>query len=151
MLSENFSYAYAKIENYILTAGATLALGGIMFSFVDVATIQGNYGSMYVVVEVFLQVVIALLFGINTNVLFMKIRMASLSKRATGSTAVGAFLSVLVSGCPACSITLASYLGLAGVLGAFAYSGFFLKLAGIALLVYSIHYSLKHLTVCQHS
>lgn len=119
-----------------------------MFWFTDYGIIAGNMGVLHANAEIILDVIIALLFGININLLYMKIKLSSFTKRATGASAVGAFFGILIGGCPSCSITVASYLGLAGILGAFAYSGLLLKSLSVLLILYSSWYLLKTLTTC---
>jgi hypothetical protein len=53
-----------------------------------------------------------------------------------------------VSGCPACSITLASYLGLAGVFALLPYNGLELKIVGTLVLIWSVYSNIKNLKVC---
>src|SRR5690606_6692146 len=48
-----------------------------------------------------------------------------------------AFLGIIVVGCPACSITLASYIGLAGLLSGLPLFGLELKFISIPMLLYA--------------
>lgn len=58
------------------------------------------------------------------------------------------FLWSLVWGCASCSITLASYLGLASFMAFLPYGGIELKILSILLLIYVWFTTLKNLEVC---
>lgn len=146
---ENLHIAYQNPHNYLISVLAALVIAVIMFMFTDYATTAGNMGRLHANLEVILQSSIALFFGLNLNLLITKLEIASFSKKATGTTTLGAIFSVLVSGCPACSITLASYLGLASVISALPFAGLELKVVGLALLVWSSIDLLKKLTICE--
>ena len=97
----------------------------------------------------FSQGLISLFFGINLSLLYHKIKLSrNANYKSSSSTVFGSFLSVLVSGCPACSITLASYLGLSSFLSALPFFGIELKIAGLGLLLYSTNYLAKNLYTC---
>ena len=55
---------------------------------------------------------------------------------------------VLVAGCPACSITLASYIWLASIISLLPYKWLELKVVSVFLLIYAIYITLKNLEVC---
>lgn len=143
----NFKFAYQKPENYIITLGSALVLALIMFYFTDYSSAVGNLGLWHANTNVALQIILALAFGININLLITKLKLASITKEGSTS-AFGALLSILVSGCPACSITLASYLGLSSILAAFPLFGLEIKIIALAILAYSTNDLLNNLTKC---
>ncbi|MFP4524483.1 MAG: hypothetical protein ACLFO2_04215 [Candidatus Woesearchaeota archaeon] len=131
----------------IIAAGILITLQAV---FTDYATLAGNLGTAFANIEVSLGILLALLFGLNAGLLWYKLRLASAVKASeTGTTLAGGFLGLLVTGCPACSITIASYLGLAGILSGLPFAGLEVKAAGILLLLYSTDNLLKKLTTCQ--
>ena len=65
------------------------------------------------------------------------------------SSGSGTFLGLLVAGCPACSITLASYLGLGSLISFLPWYGLELKIIAIFLLIYANISLLKNLKVCE--
>jgi hypothetical protein len=59
------------------------------------------------------------------------------------------FLGLIVSGCPACSITLASYIWLAGIISTFPYHWLELKFLSIFMLTYACYSTLNNLELCR--
>ena len=59
------------------------------------------------------------------------------------------FLWAIVSWCPACSITLASYLWLAWIISIFPYHGIELKFLSLFVLLYVDYSILKNLEMCE--
>ena len=111
-----------------LLAGALVT--SILIYFTDLEFIQNTLGPGWVVYEMivgFLSIVLtAILMGLTAY----KLRYFKQSKSAPSTLfgSVGAFLSFCVAGCPSCSITLASYVGLSGILSIFPYFGSELRL-----------------------
>jgi len=62
---------------------------------------------------------------------------------------LGGFLGVVVSGCPACSITLASYLGFASIVSSLPFFGIELKIVSLLLLLYVLYITLRDIDVCK--
>lgn len=59
------------------------------------------------------------------------------------------FLWTLVWGCASCSITLASYLGLASIVAFLPYNWLELKILSIFILIYACFSTLKNLETCK--
>lgn len=145
----NIRQVYAKPVSWLVTLVAAALLGWLLYAFTDYELMFGNFGTVFASVQVGVQVLIAMAFGVNAAVLAYKIKeSAGMSKRAYGASATGSFLSILVGGCAACGISLASYLGLAGVVSALPFFGLELKLAGLGLLLYSTAALAKNVGVC---
>ncbi|MBW2983199.1 hypothetical protein KY327_02755 [Candidatus Woesearchaeota archaeon] len=148
----NLDTAYRETAVTVATIIAAGLLIALQFTLTDYANLAGNLGKTFANVEVGLGILLALLFGLNAGLLWYKLRLASAVKASeTGTTLAGGFLGLLVTGCPACSITLASYLGLASILSGLPFAGLEVKAAGILILVYSTDNLLKKLTTCQAS
>ncbi len=129
-----------KERKYLFISTASALLFAIpLFYFTHYEEIAGNLGRVYANVQVTAQAILIILFGINIALLWHRISMASSERKEAGSTAVGSIISILVSGCPACGITLASYLGIVSVFSVFPFFGLELKFFGIALLLFSIY------------
>ena len=62
---------------------------------------------------------------------------------------LGWFLGFLISGCPACSITFASYLWLASIFSIFPYYGLELKILSVFLLLYANYTIFTQLDTCR--
>ncbi len=146
---QTLSTVYSEARAWMLTALGAFLLGILFFLFTNFALIRGNLGLFHAVTIVILQTIIALLFGINMALLGHKVTVSmQTNKTAFGGTAFGAFLSLLVIGCPACSITLASYLGLATFVTALPFFGIELKILSLGLLLYSTRTLLHTATTC---
>jgi len=59
------------------------------------------------------------------------------------------FLWILVSWCPACSITIASYIWLASLISLLPYYGLELKIISVIMLIYVNYSIIKNLEVCK--
>jgi len=97
-------------------------------------------------------ITISILFGILFSLIIYKIKFAKeTNKKKVGIlTKVGIFLGVLAPGCAVCGIGLISVLGLSSVfLNFFPYDGLELSILAILILIYSIYYTSKNLTVCR--
>ena len=111
-----------------LLAGAFVAT--ILIYFTDLEYILNTLGPGRVIYEVivgFMSITLtAILMGLSAYKLYYFKKSKAHSSTLLGS--IGSFLSFVVAGCPSCSITLASYVGLSGILSAFPYFGTELRL-----------------------
>ncbi len=116
---------------------AALALGWLLFYFTDYPTTLGNFGIVYGSIHIGIQILLAILFGIDVGFLVHKVKHAS--KKQGGVFAAGSVLAAMTGGCAACGVTLASYLGLGSVFAALPFYGLEIKVASLGLLLYSTH------------
>jgi len=116
---------------------SALGLGVLLFYFTDYATTVGNLGLLYTNTHVVVQVILALLFGINAGIMFHKMRLST--SKQSGVMAAGSFLAIMTGGCAACGVTLASLFGLGSVFAALPFYGLEVKVASLGLLLYSTH------------
>ena len=148
----NIRIAFNDKSLYLVTLGGTLLMAGLLFYFTDIPLILGNYGYLMGGLQIGAQILLALLFGINLALLWYKIKLAGqVNQKVTGTTMAGSILGVLVTGCPACGLTVASYIGLSGVLSALPLFGLELKIVGLALMASSIFMLSKNLHTCDLS
>lgn len=141
---------YHLKSSCIITIVSGLLMAAILFYFTEYALIVGNIGKMYADVQVLTQVGISVLFGVNISVLWYKLKLSSgADLTAKGTTAFGSVIAIIVSGCPACGVTLAGYLGLASVFSVFPLYGLELKIFGFLLLLFSTNYLLVNLNKCK--
>jgi hypothetical protein len=146
---DNFQLFLRTRPYLLISIAATLLFLFLSYIFTDYVTLQGNKGNAFLIIEIITSVIIAFLFGLTLGLLSYKIRMAATIKlKESGSTLIGSFLGILVTGCPACSITLASYLGLASIITLLPFSGLELKIISIGLLIYSNYSLLGNLSTC---
>lgn len=111
--------------------------------------IKVNYGQTYYTIMWALQYSIAIFFSLFITLSIFKIFYFSSSSVKEGTTGgLGSILGVLVAGCPACSLTIATYLGLAGFISFLPYDGLELKALSLILLLGVNYYILKNLQLC---
>ena len=141
---------YSVNSSYPITFFSGTIMASVLFYFTRYDLIAGNLGKLYANTQVISQIILSLLFGANLSILWYKLKLSSgIDVKAKGSTALGSVIAIIVSGCPACGVTLAGYLGLASFFSVFPLYGLELKFVGIALLVYSTNHLLKNLNTCE--
>ncbi len=147
---QNARFAFTKINIVVISVVSAIVLQLLQFHFADYATLRGNMGDFVFFFEVFTEIVFSVLFGVNMGLFFFKFSITrKVSPNESFLSAVGSFLSLLITGCPACSITIASYLGLASVLATLPFFGYEVKVLGLLVLLYSTFYLAKNLTNCK--
>lgn len=129
---------------WIIIGMAIIAVPTIYFIEKDL--IIWNLWYYFYITEVILSVIIWILFWLFIGATLYKIQYFQVKK--SWAWFFGWILGVLVSGCPACSITLASYIWLAGLISTLPYYGLELKVLSIILLLYSCYSTLKSLELC---
>jgi len=117
------------------------------YFFVEKDVIVWNLGYTFFLLEIILNTIIALLFWLFIWGTIYKIQYFNVKK--SGVWLLGWFLGILVSGCPACSITFASYVWLASIIWVFPYYGLELKILSVFLLVYANYSIFNNLEVCK--
>ncbi len=117
------------------------------YYFLDYQMIIGNKGYIYLYFEIFLDILIAILFWIFLWATLYK--MSYFSVKKTWVWFLWWFLWILVSGCTGCTITFASYLGLAWFVSILPYGWLELKIISIFLLIYVCYITLKNLEICE--
>jgi len=130
---------------WIITGIAIIAIPSYYFMEKDL--VIGNLWYWFYVWEMILSVTISILFWLFIWTTLYKIKYFSLKKWSIGI--FGWFLGVLVAGCPACSITLASYIWLASIISVFPFYGIELKFLSVFFLIYAIYIWLRDLEVCK--
>ncbi|MBT3407451.1 hypothetical protein HOK68_05370 [Candidatus Woesearchaeota archaeon] len=145
----NIKKAFKNVNTLLIGTFSSLVIAFIMFYFTDFELIKINLGIVYATAHMSLEILISVLFGLNIGLLWTKLKyIGGVSKTTTGSTVIGSIMGILVSGCPVCSITLASYLGLASIIATFPLFGLELKIIGLLLLLYSTNDLSKNLYSC---
>lgn len=150
MIIENLKLVYSRHSSYVVTAISSILLGAVLFYFTYYDLMVGNLGVIYANIQVLVQIILSILFGINMAVLYYKFNTSQkLNTKETGSLTTASFFGLLVSGCPSCGITLASYLGLTSFFSTLPFLGIEFKLLAILLILYSLNSLLKTLTICK--
>lgn len=146
----NIRSAFKQIDTIFVSVFSAALISFIMFYFTETELIKVNIGWFHALSQNLIQVIISIVFGLNMGLLWSKLKFASsVGASNTSSTILGGALSVLVSGCPACSITVASYLGLASLFSGLPWFGLELKIIGLLLLLYSTNSLAKSLYSCK--
>jgi len=117
--------------------------------FMDYALISWNLWERRAMLEVWLLIVLMILFSFFVMISLYKFHYFSGSwKKETWLWTLWGIMWILVVWCPACSITIASYIGLASVLTLLPYDWLELKIAWVLLLSYTLWSSLRTLESC---
>jgi len=130
----------------IILGSAIIALPS--YYFFDWEMIIWNFWYNYYLLELTLTITISILFGLFVGSTLYKMIYFS-SEKKSSIWFIWWFLGILVSGCPACSITLASYFGLAGIISVFPFWWIELKIISVFLLLYVVYTTIRDLEVCK--
>lgn len=128
--------AILKQRKYLAISTITFAVFiGIINYFNDIEQQLGNLGT-FAYVQLGTDLVIATLFAVFIGLFVFRYDTSRQLNEKKGL--VSGSLGVLFFGCAACNITLAGYLGLAGVLSVFPLYGYELKVLALGILLISI-------------
>lgn len=149
-IKNNFVEVFSNWKYSLLGLIALFVMGFPFYYFTNLELLQGNFGNLYMWTQIILQSIITILFAIFLPVSVYKyVKFSSFSLKENTTSGFGAFIGVLVAGCPACSITLASYLGLAGLISYLPWYGLELKIIAVPLLLYANTVLLKNMNKCK--
>jgi hypothetical protein len=149
-LKKNLKIVFTNRRYLILSMIFFIFLSLLFSYFTDSEYIINTKGYLFYFLTFISQFTIAILFSIFLSISIYKYtKFSKFDVSENSSSILGTFLAVLVTGCPACSITLASYLGLASILSFLPFFGLELKIIGIFLLLYANYSILTSLTTCK--
>ena len=117
------------------------------YYFFDWEMIIWNFWYNYYLLELSLTITIAILFGLFIGSTLYKMKYFSVKKSWIWFLAW--FIWILVSGCPACSITIASYFGLATIISVLPFWWIELKIISVFMLLYVVYITIRDLEVCK--
>ena len=147
---DDFKEVFFNIKYFILLVVLFSSLFWVFNYYTNDRLIIANLGLTYYYVEYYSMLLIALFFSSFLVLSIYKINyFRSFEMKEGASGGVGAFLGILVIGCPACSITLASYIGLASFFASLPFFGLELKLISVPLLLYANYSVLNSLKTCR--
>ena len=128
-----------KKRYFLISLVSSLLFLFLVYYFTNFQLMIGNLGYLHTIIYTVFSGTVVLLFGVYVGLFTYRWQeRKTLSAQTFGIGAIGTGTSVLVNGCAACSITLASYLGLASVLSFLPFYGLELTVLGIVLLSFSI-------------
>jgi len=115
----------------------------------DFELVLGNLWLAFAWTEVILYTSITLLFALFVMAQTYKIRYFCVAeKKKTVGGFIGWLIGMVTVGCPACSITIASFIGLSWLIALLPFDWLELKVIAVCLLVRSNYTILRDLTVC---
>ena len=135
-----------KIKNILVfLLGFTLMIW-LEYKFLNSDLIIWNMGLIFYYTEISLVFINSILFWLFLSLTFYKLSFFNAKKSYLWF--LWWFFWIIVSGCPACSITLASYIWLAWIISVFPYSWLELKVLALFLLLFANISTYKNLEKC---
>jgi|GEM_PF-2263300 len=145
----NLRKIFSRPQCMLIFFVASALIGSVFWYFSNFALTQGNLGTEYAISELTLQILITLLFALFVAATVYKIiHFSHFSRKHSGAGVIAGFFGTLVVGCPACSISFVTYLGLTGVVGLIPGGGMTLKVVSVLMLIFTDIYLLRNLEVC---
>ena len=149
MFYHNLKEVFSKTSHISISLVCFSIMFFVFYSTTDTLAILGNLGKVYIVATWISQILVALLFSVFISVFVYRWKyFSSFSIKDISGSATGGTLGILASGCPACSVTLASYFGLVGALSYLPFFGLEIKILGILIISYALYSSIKNLKSC---
>lgn len=132
---------------FIVTTLLFLYVGYITFNY------ENSLGNLWKTItywEITLHILLSILFGIFLSGQIYKIyAMWTIKTEGKSKGILWWIFGVLITGCPSCSIGIASYLGLSSILSFLPRYGLELKIAAVVLLLWANYSLYKNLLVCK--
>lgn len=146
----NIKEVFSKPKYVVIFFVVFFLLMSLFNLFTNHELIKGNLGTSYFYINAILQILISFLFAVFVPISIYKfVKFNAFSIKENSTSFIGGLLGILVAGCAACSITFASYVGLAGIVAFLPWYGLELKAISIPLLVYANYSTLVDLNVCK--
>lgn len=120
----------------------------IEFSFSNFDLTKGNLGIATAYYELVLGLLTLVFIPVFFGLSVYKIVYFTSFEKKDGAGILGSFFSILVTGCPACSITIATYLGLSSLISGLPFVGLEIRTLGVIMLIASTAYVYRTLYVC---
>jgi hypothetical protein len=116
----------------------------------DFQFVVGNLWIAFARAEVILYTLITLLFALFVMAQTYKIRYVGRGKKKKSTSGfLGGIIGIITVGCPACSITIASFIGLSWLIALLPFDWLELKVLAVCLLFWANYMILKDLLVCK--
>ncbi len=152
IVCKNLKKVLIKKTSLLATFIWIVAIWSLFYYFNNYELTIWNMWYTFYMVEFSLDIIIAILFWIFIWATIYKMTYFSISSSNKKSNIIWWlwwFFWVLVTGCPACSITLASYLWLASILSVLPFYWVELKVLSFLMLLYVVYDILNTLEVCK--
>lgn len=129
---------------------AMILLFVVWWWMTDLDLSLGNRWKRMFCFQIILYLFFCVLFGLFVAATVYKIRLYWTSdKHTSGIWAIWWFLGILVAWCPACAVSIASYIGLASIVSLLPRGGIELKIAWVLLVWYAARKALVTMEVCE--
>lgn len=116
----------------------------------DIALSSGNLWKTMFCVQVIIYIVFCFLFGIFVAASVYKITLfGRYDKKNSSVGTLWWFIGILVAWCPACAVSVASYIWLASVVALLPWQGLELKILWVCLVGYATRRALITMEVCE--
>ena len=157
-MKKQFSTLLHNAQN-ILQDDVSVIIGSMSFGvvlylwliFIDLELMVGNLGKTITYSQIVSHWILSIIFGIFVAATVYKIRwMSQRSRKESSSGIFGWLVSTIIIGCPACSITIASYLGLGSILFYLPGFGLEIKLLGLFVLIVATYITIRDLRKCAY-
>ena len=149
ILLQKLSRILKSQKSILRWAVAMLIVGFVWWYFIDLDLSIGNMWHKVAYAEVVLYATFTLLFWIFIAITTYRVTyFRNIQKKSLTLWSMGGVIGTLVAWCPACSITLASYLWMASLFSLLPYKWAELKVLAIVILLYSIYQTMKDLETC---
>lgn len=121
----------------------------IFYIMGDFQTMQNNFWIFLAYLEIFLEILTSLFFWLFVSSIVLKIKIHwKAKKRVWIIWSLWWFLSILVTWCGSCSLTLAYYIWLWWLVWIIPYNWIFLKIIGLILMTIWLFLTLRDLDKC---
>lgn len=149
LIIKNLIKVLFKPSSLIATIIAIIFISSLFYHFMNSDLIIWNFWFKFYLLELILDICVAILFWLFIwSTVYKILYFSTPNKKHFGIWGIASFFWVLVWGCPACSVTVASYLGLASILSVLPYHWIELKVLSFIMLLYVVYDTLKTLEVC---
>jgi hypothetical protein len=149
LIIKNLIKVLFKTSSFIATIIAIIFISSLFYYFMNSDLIIWNFWFKFYLLELILDIWVAILFWLFIwSTVYKILYFSTPNKKHFWIWWIASFFWVLVWGCPACSVTIASYLGLASILSVLPYHWIELKVLSFIMLLYVVYDTLKTLEVC---
>jgi hypothetical protein len=136
---------------------ASVLISWILYNFTNLELTRNNFwitGYYYEIITSILTIILTgIVFGLTAYKMMYFSHPNKLNRRSESLlhwflSAIWTFLSILVTGCPACSITIATYIGLSSIITFLPFLWYELRVFGILITLWAIWAIWKNLETC---
>ncbi len=132
----------------LVSIAVFIALYYLTFYFTTPKALRSMEGSFYLYFTFISNIIISILFGLNTVILVQRFRMKTKIAKESTLSGSGAIAGAFASGCPVCGSLLLPLIGISGGLTILPFRGLELKALAMSLMLVSTYFILKGNNKC---